>query len=154
MKFWKWQFHWGGEAGGAYLKIKFGCHMVWGTQMERSVCHASAEFSDSWLCLPHAACGVEWTPQEEADTQLGDSFNSWLPFANAQSLSSERRNGYTDEWVHICTSFFYNVQIIIKSPKMLSHSLHNMSTDSVTSMTIAFFVQILYCLRFQDFREE
>lgn len=31
----------------AYFKIKFGCHMVWGTQMEKSVFHASAEFSDS-----------------------------------------------------------------------------------------------------------
>lgn len=76
--------------------------MVWGTQLEKSVFHASAELSDSWLCLPHAACGVEWTPQEEADTQLADSFNSWLPLL-MHSLSSEWMNGYTDAGVHIHT---------------------------------------------------
>lgn len=69
------------------------------------------------------------------------------------SLSSEWMNGYTDARMHVHTFLFYSAQIIIKSPKMLSHSVRNMSTDSVISMTIAFFVQILYYLRFQDFIE-
>lgn len=62
-------------------------------------------------------------------------------------------NGYTDARVRVHAFFFYNAQIILKSPKMFSHSVHNMSTDSVISMTIDFFVQILYYLRFQDFIE-
>lgn len=139
--------------GGKKNIWKLNLAAIWCGELKwkKSVFHASAEFSGSWLCLPHAACEVQWTPQEEADTQLGDSFNSWLPFL-MYSLSSESMNGYIDAGVHVHTFFFYNAQIIIKSPKMLSHSVH-MSTDSVISMTIAFFVQILYYLRFQDFIE-
>lgn len=55
-------------------------------------------------------------------------------------------DGYTDTYMFY---FFYNRQVFLQSPDMLSHSVHNIATESGMSMKIAFYVLIIYYLRLE-----
>lgn len=90
--------------------------------------------------------------QEEGDIQLDDSFNIWLQFLKTQSefrWMDGCMDGRMDTHTHIFLSQYANLFTITWN----ALSVHNIATESGISMTIAFNVLIIYCLRLEDFIE-